>query len=60
VTQPAGPPAGDGDDKPVYTRWWFWAGTGAVVAATVVTIVLLSRKPVDCGPGVDYCANTGL
>ncbi len=58
VTQAA--PATRDDDKPVYTRWWFWAGAGAVVAGAVVGTLLLTRKTADCGPGVDYCANTGL
>jgi tetratricopeptide (TPR) repeat protein len=57
VTQPAP----HDEDRPVFTRWWFWAGAGAIVAAGVVTAVLLSSgKTADCGPGVDYCANTGL
>jgi tetratricopeptide (TPR) repeat protein len=47
--------------RPVYERWWFWAGAGAiVVGAVVVGVVLANRKATDCGPGVDYCANTGL
>jgi tetratricopeptide (TPR) repeat protein len=30
------------EDKPVYQRWWFWAGTGAAVAAIAVTALVLS------------------
>jgi tetratricopeptide (TPR) repeat protein len=29
---------------PVYTRWWFWTGVGAVVAAGAVTAVVLGRN----------------
>lgn len=35
VTEDAIPP------KPIYKRWWFWAGTGAVVAGTVATILIV-------------------
>jgi tetratricopeptide (TPR) repeat protein len=47
--------------RPIYRRWWFWAGAGAVVVGAVVTgIVLASHRSADCGGGVDYCASTGL
>jgi tetratricopeptide (TPR) repeat protein len=59
VSQPA-PPATEAR-RPIYERWWFWAGAGAAVVGAVVTgVVLANRKASDCGPGVDYCANTGL
>jgi hypothetical protein len=38
AAEPA-PPA----PRPVYKRWWFWAGAGAVVAAGVITTALLLR-----------------
>lgn len=58
IAQPSGP---RDEATPVYKRWWFWAGAGAIVAGAVVTAVLLStRGTADCGAGVDYCANTGL
>ena len=28
------------EERPLYTRWWLWAGVGAVVAAGVLTAVL--------------------
>jgi tetratricopeptide (TPR) repeat protein len=37
---PTAPPAEPA--HPFYTRWWFWAAAGAVVAAGVVTAVALS------------------
>jgi tetratricopeptide (TPR) repeat protein len=59
VSTPAPPPAEA--SHPIYERWWFWAGAGAiVVSAVVVGVVLANRKSTDCGAGVDYCANTGL
>lgn len=54
------PSPGDTESPPVYKRWWFWTGVGAVVAGAVITAVLLSgRKVEDCGGGVDACANLG-
>jgi tetratricopeptide (TPR) repeat protein len=60
LVAPPAPPAAAAS-RPVYERWWFWAGAGAIiVGAVVVGVVLANRKTTDCGPGVDYCANTGL
>jgi tetratricopeptide (TPR) repeat protein len=42
---------------PLYTRWWLWAGVGAVVVGGVTAAVLLSggtSRP-DCPPGVVRC-----
>ena len=42
---------------PLYTRWWLWAGVGAVVVGGVVAAVLLSggtSRP-DCPTGVVGC-----
>jgi hypothetical protein len=43
-------------DSPIYARWWFWTGVGAVVAGGVVTAVLLSshfgQKSPACDQGV--------
>jgi tetratricopeptide (TPR) repeat protein len=30
--------------KPIYKRWWFWAAIGAVMAATVTTVVVLQPE----------------
>ena len=46
--------------RPVYQRWWFWAGAGAIVVGAIVGIALATRGAPDCGAGVTYCANTGL
>jgi tetratricopeptide (TPR) repeat protein len=45
----ASPPAAP-ERKPVYKRWWFWTGVGAVVAGGVVAAIVLSG-PVTRTPG---------
>ena len=44
------------NDSPVYARWWFWTGIGAVVVGGVVTAVLLGshsgQKSPSCDQGV--------
>jgi hypothetical protein len=40
VASPA--PHADEDATPITKRWWFWTGIGAVVAAGVVTAIVLS------------------
>jgi Tetratricopeptide repeat len=40
VATPVPPP--EPGSKPVYTRWWFWAAAGGVVAIGVIAIVALS------------------
>ena len=37
----APPPA---ESRPIYKRWWFWTGAGALVAAGVVTAILIARS----------------
>jgi hypothetical protein len=39
----AAPSAGLDLTAPIYKTWWFWTGTGALVAAGVATAVILSR-----------------
>jgi tetratricopeptide (TPR) repeat protein len=44
--------------EPVYKRWYFWGGVGAVVAGAVVTAVVLSssaHRSTTCGATLDYC-----
>jgi tetratricopeptide (TPR) repeat protein len=47
----AAAPAPTGESPPVYKRWWFWTGLGAVVAAGVVTAVVLSSGSSKGIPG---------
>jgi hypothetical protein len=54
----AEPPPEPEPAPPVYKRWWFWTGIGAVVAGGVVTGVLLTRKSAPSSPlcdGVGTC-----
>ncbi len=43
----------------IYTRWWFWTGLAAVVAAGVIVVVALNRSSGGdmCPPGVN-CQGT--
>jgi hypothetical protein len=36
----APPPA---ESRPIFKRWWFWTGAGAIVAAGVVAAILIAR-----------------
>jgi hypothetical protein len=49
----AAPPPEPEPSPPLYKRWWFWGGVGAVVAGGVVTGVLLSRKSAPSSPSCD-------
>jgi tetratricopeptide (TPR) repeat protein len=42
----APPPA---EPHPIYKRWWFWSGVGAVVAGGVVAAILLARPETPQG-----------
>jgi hypothetical protein len=51
VTQdPVRAPPAD-ESKPVYARWWFWTGVGAVIAGSVAITVLATRGN-DDGEGL--------
>ena len=39
---------------PVYERWWFWTGVGAVVVAGVVTAIVLTRHSGGPCSGASY------
>jgi hypothetical protein len=39
------PPLSAPPDRPIYTRWWFWTGTGALLAAGVAGFFLLRADP---------------
>lgn len=46
--QPAAPASAD---SPLYTQWWFWAGTGALVAVASVLVVVAVTTERDAPPG---------
>ena len=41
-------------DQPIYKKWWFWTGIGAVVAAGTVTAILLTHR------SSSSCSGAGL
>jgi hypothetical protein len=49
ISRSAPPPEPQPGD-PVYKRWWFWTGIGAVVAGGVVTGILLGSKSARTSP----------
>jgi hypothetical protein len=51
--QQSAPPPEPQESPPVYKRWWFWTGIGAVVVGGVVTGVLLSKKSAPKSPACD-------
>jgi hypothetical protein len=51
--QQSAPPPEPQESPPVYKRWWFWTGIGAVVAGGVVTGILLSKKSAPQSPACD-------
>jgi len=54
ITQPPPPPPPPPRDKPFYTKWWFWAGVGAVVVASVGVGIYAGTR------GPDYVESGGL
>ncbi|MDB4979412.1 MAG: hypothetical protein JWM82_164 [Myxococcales bacterium] len=46
-----------GESHPIYTRWWFWTGVGALVVGGVVAAVVLSggSSREACPAGVSVC-----
>lgn len=58
----ASPPAGadplahtdpSSSSRPIYKKWWFWAGVGAVAVGAAVTVVALSSGGTASAPGTD-------
>jgi hypothetical protein len=47
------PPSSTGDTPPIYKRWWFLSGVGAVVVGGVVTAILLTRGGAAQSPACD-------
>jgi tetratricopeptide (TPR) repeat protein len=38
------PPSSD-ESNPIYTKWWFWTGIGAVVGGGILVLLLVNRDP---------------
>lgn len=45
--------ASQSDERPIYTKWWFWTAVGGVVVAGLLVALLASRDP-SC-PGGRVC-----
>jgi hypothetical protein len=42
------------DTPPIYTNWWFWAGSAALTAALVfLAVTPLTPKAASCGGGYE-------
>jgi len=43
------------ESRPVYKRWWFWTGAGAIIAAGTIAAILLARpgNPQGSLPSID-------
>jgi RNA polymerase-interacting CarD/CdnL/TRCF family regulator len=52
ISQPP-PPSEPAASPPIYKRWWFWTGIGAVVAGAVVTAILLGTRSAPQSPACD-------
>jgi len=44
------PPPSPADEQPIYTKWWLWAGVGAVVVGGLIIVLLANRDP-SCPAG---------
>ncbi|MCC6996335.1 MAG: hypothetical protein IT370_17120 [Deltaproteobacteria bacterium] len=52
---PAGTvPAPRDSSKPIYKRWWFWAGLGAVAVGAAATIILVGSGDGGGAPDTDF------
>lgn len=50
------PPPSDTEPRPIYKKWWFWAGVGAaVVVGGIVAAAAAKGGGVTCGAGVQRC-----
>jgi Tetratricopeptide repeat len=50
------PPPADTEPRPIYKKWWFWAGVGAVVVVGgIAAAAAASGGGVTCGGGVQKC-----
>ena len=50
------PPPADTEPRPIYKKWWFWAGVGAVVVVGgLVAASAAKGRGVSCGAGVQRC-----
>jgi len=46
--------SGQSESHPIYSRWWFWAGVGAVVVGGIILIAATAKHDPSC-PGGFTC-----
>jgi tetratricopeptide (TPR) repeat protein len=51
-----GTPSSQTESQPIYHKWWFWAGVGAVVVGGIVLIAATAKHDPPC-PGGVTCGN---
>jgi hypothetical protein len=49
-------PSGQTESQPIYHKWWFWTGVGAVVAGGIILILVTAKHDPSC-PGGVTCGN---
>jgi tetratricopeptide (TPR) repeat protein len=47
-------PSAQSESHPIYSRWWFWAGVGAVVVGGIILIAATAKHDPSC-PGGFTC-----
>jgi hypothetical protein len=51
-----GTPSTQTEDQPIYHKWWFWTGVGAVVVGGLIVILATAKHDPPC-PGGVTCGN---
>ncbi len=51
-----GTPSSQNESQPIYHKWWFWTGVGAVVVAGIILIAATAKHDPSC-PGGVTCGN---
>jgi tetratricopeptide (TPR) repeat protein len=51
-----GAPSGQTESEPIYHKWWFWTGVGAVVVGGIILILATAKHDPSC-PGGVTCGN---
>jgi tetratricopeptide (TPR) repeat protein len=49
-------PSAQTESEPIYHRWWFWTGVGAVVVGGIILVLATAKHDPSC-PGGVTCGN---
>jgi hypothetical protein len=55
-TVESGAPSGQPESQPIYRKWWFWTGVGAVVVGSLILVLATAKHDPSC-PGGVTCGN---